>query len=322
MTSGNGARPLLRARGLVRGFGAGAARIPVLRGLDFDAAAGEMVAIVGRSGVGKTTLLQVLGLLDRPEAGELDFAGEDAAALPERAAAAFRNRRVGFVFQHHRLLPELTAVENASLPLRIRREPRKRAESRAGALLADLGLGDRLHHRSEELSGGEQQRVAVARALAAEPSLLLADEPTGNLDDDSSTLLMDLLVRLHRARGLTSVIATHSGAVAGRCGRVLRLEGGVLRPAGDGGPGPLLPGGESPGSARRREAPTGEGCGEGVAPSPRKTAGGIAQRFAPPPRGKSAPPRDPTGTSQPPVDGRRAGRFSHGLLNSGAATQS
>lgn len=240
MTAGNGARPLLRARGLVRGFGAGAARIPVLRGLDFDAAAGEMVAIVGRSGVGKTTLLQVLGLLDRPEAGELDFAGEDAAALPERAAAAFRNRRVGFVFQHHRLLPELTAVENASLPLRIRRESRRRAESRAEALLADLGLGDRLHHRSEELSGGEQQRVAVARALAGEPGLLLADEPTGNLDDDSSALLMDLLVRLHRARGLTSVIATHSGAVAERCGRVLRLDGGVLRPAGDGGPGPLL----------------------------------------------------------------------------------
>ena len=253
--AGDGARPLLRARGLVKGFGAGAARIPVLRGLDFDAAAGEMVAVVGRSGVGKTTLLQVLGLLDRPEAGSLDFAGEDAAALPERAAAAFRNRRVGFVFQHHRLLPELTAVENASLPLRIRREPRRRAESRAEALLADLGLGDRLHHRAEELSGGEQQRVAVARALAGEPSLLLADEPTGNLDDESSALLMDLLVRLHRSRGLTAVIATHSGAVAGRCGRALRLEGGVLRPAG-GGPGPLPPaaGRGSPGSARPGEA--------------------------------------------------------------------
>ena len=229
----------LRARGLVRGFGSGAARIPVLRGLDFDAARGEMVAIVGRSGVGKTTLLQVLGVLDRPEAGELHLAGEDAASLPERLGASFRNRQVGFVFQHHRLLPELTAVENASLPLRIRRLARTAAEARAAALLEELGLADRLHHRPEELSGGEQQRVAVARALAGEPGLLLADEPTGNLDDEASALLMDLLVRLHRARGLTSVIASHSGRVAARCDRVLRLEGGLLRPAAD-GPGPLL----------------------------------------------------------------------------------
>lgn len=238
-TAGPPRECFLSARGLVRGFGSGAARIPVLRGLDFDAGRGEMVAIVGRSGVGKTTLLQVLGTLDRAEAGELRFAGEDAASLAERPGAAFRNRSVGFVFQHHRLLPELSAVENASLPLRIRRVARSAAEARAAALLTDLGLEDRLHHRPEELSGGEQQRVAVARALAGDPGLLLADEPTGNLDDEASALLMDLLVRLHRARGLTSVIATHSGGVAGRCDRVLRLEGGVLRPPGD-GPGPLL----------------------------------------------------------------------------------
>lgn len=223
--------PLLAARGLCRGFGAGSRRITVLRDLDLEVEEGEMVAVTGRSGVGKTTLLHVLGALDRPDAGELEIAGREISALPERESARFRNRTVGFVFQHHRLLPELTALENASLPLRIRRVARREAEARAGELLAELDLEDRLAHHPEELSGGEQQRVAVARALAGRPSLLLADEPTGNLDDASSAQLVDLLVAAHERHGLTSILATHSPAVASRCGRRFRLEGGVLRPA-------------------------------------------------------------------------------------------
>ena len=187
-----------------------------------------MVAITGASGVGKTTLLHVLGALDQPDAGSLRLAGEEVARLSEREAAAFRNRQVGFVFQHHRLLPELTAMENASLPLRIRRVPRGPAEDRAGQLLGELGLAERLHHRPEELSGGEQQRVAVARALAGDPALLIADEPTGNLDDAASRQLLELLAALHRTYGLTAVIASHSSQVAASCDRVFRMEAGVL----------------------------------------------------------------------------------------------
>ena len=224
----------LEARGLEKGFGGGAGRIPVLRGLDLEVRRGEMVAITGRSGVGKTTLLHVLGVLDRPDAGTLRLAGEEVARLSERDAAAFRNRNVGFVFQHHHLLPELTAVENASLPLRIRRIPRRAAEARAAELLTGLGLSERFGHRPAELSGGEQQRVAMARALAGAPSLLMADEPTGNLDDDASRRLLDLLAALHDSHGLTSIIASHSPQVAARCGVLWRLEGGVLRPGPNG----------------------------------------------------------------------------------------
>jgi len=181
--------------------------------------------------VGKTTLLHVLGALDQPDAGSLRLAGEEVARLSEREAAAFRNRQVGFVFQHHRLLPELTAMENASLPLRIRRVPRGAAEDRAAQLLGELGLTERLHHRPEELSGGEQQRVAVARALSGDPALLIADEPTGNLDDAASSQLLELLAALHRTYGLTAVIASHSSRVAASCDRTFRMEAGVLHGA-------------------------------------------------------------------------------------------
>ena len=218
----------LEARGLDKAFGTGAGRLAVLRGLDLEVRQGEMVAITGASGVGKTTLLHVLGALDQPDAGSLRLAGEEVARLSEREAAAFRNRQVGFVFQHHRLLPELTAMENASLPLRIRRVPRGPAEDRAGQLLGELGLAERLHHRPEELSGGEQQRVAVARALAGDPALLIADEPTGNLDDAASRQLLELLAALHRTYGLTAVIASHSSQVAASCDRTFRMEAGVL----------------------------------------------------------------------------------------------
>ena len=218
----------LEARGLDKAFGTGPGRISVLRGLDLEVRQGEMVAITGASGVGKTTLLHLLGALDRPDAGSLRLAGEEVAQLTEREAAAFRNRKVGFVFQHHRLLPELTAVENASLPLRIRRVPREPAEDRATRLLGELGLGERLHHRPEELSGGEQQRVAVARAVAGDPALLIADEPTGNLDDAASSRLLELLATLHETYGLTAIIASHSPQVAASCDRVYRMEAGIL----------------------------------------------------------------------------------------------
>ena len=218
----------VEARGLDKAFGTGAGRLAVLRGLDLEVRQGEMVAITGASGVGKTTLLHVLGTLDRPDAGSLRLAGEEVARLSEREAAALRNRQVGFVFQHHRLLPELTAMENASLPLRIRRVPRRPAEDRAGQLLGELGLAERLHHRPEELSGGEQQRVAVARALSGDPALLIADEPTGNLDAAASGQLLELLAGLHRTYGLTAVIASHSSQVAASCDRVFRMEAGIL----------------------------------------------------------------------------------------------
>ncbi len=221
----------VRARGLVRGFSTPAGRIGVLRDLDLDVRKGEMVAIMGRSGVGKTTLLQLLGALEVPEAGDLRLLGERAGSLSEPEAARFRNRRIGFVFQHHRLLPEFTAAENVAMPLRIQRVPRAAAERRAARLLDELGLEERRDHRPEELSGGEQQRTAVARALAAEPEMLLADEPTGNLDDEVSRVLIDLLAEQHRTRGLTCIIATHNPAVAARCDRALRLEAGRLRPA-------------------------------------------------------------------------------------------
>lgn len=221
----------LEARGLDKVFGTGPGRIAVLRGLDLEVPEGEMVAITGASGVGKTTLLHVLGALDQPDAGSLRLAGEEVARLSEREAAAFRNRQVGFVFQHHRLLPELTAMENASLPLRIRRVPRGPAEDRAAQLLGELGLAERLHHRPEELSGGEQQRVAVARALSGDPALLIADEPTGNLDDAASGQLLELLAGLHATYGLTAVIASHSAQVAASCDRVFRMEAGVLHGA-------------------------------------------------------------------------------------------
>ena len=222
---------LLEARGLVRGFESGAGRISVLRKLDLEVRAGEMVAVTGRSGSGKTTLLHVLGALDRAERGTIRLAGQEMERFSDGEAAAFRNRHIGFVFQHHRLLPELTAVENVSLPLRIRRLPRPAAESRAAGLLAGLDLSHRMHHRPEALSGGEQQRVAVARALVGAPSLLLADEPTGNLDDQAGEVLADLLTSLHRTHGLTSIIATHSSRLAGRCDRILRLRAGHLHPA-------------------------------------------------------------------------------------------
>ena len=221
--------PFLEARGLVKSYPVGGYSLTVLRDLDLTVEAGEMVAIVGASGVGKSTLLHVLGGLDRVDHGAISVAGAEITALPDAEVVAFRNRRIGFVFQFHHLLPEFNALENVEMPMRIARTPLAEARPRAEELLRRVGLGDRLTHRPGMLSGGEQQRVAVARALVMQPAVLLADEPTGDLDEQSADSLHALLREMHAACGLTSVIATHNPRLAAACDRVLRLEGGALR---------------------------------------------------------------------------------------------
>ncbi len=205
--------------------------LPVLRGLDLTVEAGEMVAVVGASGVGKSTLLHVVGGLDRADEGAVRVGETEVTGLSDAELVAFRSVHIGFVFQFHHLLPEFSAVENAEMPLRIARRPAAEARARAMSLLEQVGLGDRLDHRPGTLSGGEQQRVAVARALVMRPGLLLADEPTGNVDEATGATLHELLREMHGRHGLTSVIATHNARLAGACDRVLRLENGRLRVA-------------------------------------------------------------------------------------------
>jgi lipoprotein-releasing system ATP-binding protein len=218
----------LEARGIVKSYPVGGRSLTVLRDLDLQVEAGEMVAIVGASGVGKSTLLHILGGLDRVDHGSVIIDGTELTRLPDAQVVAFRNRRVGFVFQFHHLLPEFTALENAEMPMRIARAPMGDARPRAEALLRRVGLGERLTHRPGMLSGGEQQRVAVARALVMQPAVLLADEPTGDLDEQTADTLHALLRDMHQAYGLTSIIATHNPRLAARCDRVLRLEAGHL----------------------------------------------------------------------------------------------
>jgi lipoprotein-releasing system ATP-binding protein len=206
----------------------GQSPLPVLRGLDLEVEAGEMVAIVGASGVGKSTLLHVLGGLDRWEQGSVRIGETVVEQLPDQARVAFRNRHVGFVFQFHHLLPEFDALENVEMPLRIGRMPAGEARDRARALLDRVGLSDRVTHRPGMLSGGEQQRVSIARALVTRPALLLADEPTGDLDEATADALHLLLREMHREHGLTSVIATHNPRLAACCDRVWRLADGRL----------------------------------------------------------------------------------------------
>lgn len=223
------AEPLIVASGIVKGYRTSAGYVPVLSGLDLTVATGETVAVTGASGVGKSTLLHVLGTLDRPEAGTVRVGGEDVFGLPERGLRAFRNKALGFVFQFHHLLPEFTAIENVMMPLLIARRPEPEARRCAGALLAELGLEARTEHRPGALSGGEQQRVAVARALIQSPRALLADEPSGNLDRETGDRLHELLRRLNRERGITVVVVTHNERLAASCERELRLEAGLLR---------------------------------------------------------------------------------------------
>jgi len=218
----------LDVTGLEKSYQVGANALRVLRGLALSVDQGEMVAVVGASGVGKSTLLHVLGGLDRWDGGTIRIGDADLTRLSDAAIVAFRNRHVGFVFQFHHLLAEFSALENAAMPLRIARTPMGEARERAGALLARVGLGDRVSHRPGMLSGGEQQRVAIARALIMNPSLLLADEPTGDLDEQTAESLQRLLREMHREHGLTSLIATHNPRLAAACDRVLRLEAGQL----------------------------------------------------------------------------------------------
>jgi lipoprotein-releasing system ATP-binding protein len=216
--------------GLNKSYEVGLQRLHVLRDLELQVAHGEMVAVVGASGVGKSTLLHVLGGLDRPDTGQIHVADTDLRGLSDGELVHFRNRNVGFVFQFHHLLPEFDAAENVEMPMRIARRPLTEARHKATELLARVGLGERLEHRPGMLSGGEQQRVAVARALVMSPALLLADEPTGDLDERTADALHDLLREMHAERSLTSIIATHNPRLAAACDRVLRMEQGQLHP--------------------------------------------------------------------------------------------
>jgi lipoprotein-releasing system ATP-binding protein len=201
-----------------------------LDGLNLEVARGEMVAVIGESGAGKSTLLHILGTLDTPTAGEVYFYERTISGWSLNEVAGLRNREIGFVWQFHYLLPEFSALENVTMPLRLRGVAPAAAEQRGRELLGEIGLAERANHRPGELSGGEQQRVALARALVGRPSLLLADEPTGNLDLRTGGMMFRLIEQLHRTYNLTSIIATHNAMFAQRCQRVLRLENGRLRP--------------------------------------------------------------------------------------------
>ncbi|HET9551595.1 MAG TPA: ABC transporter ATP-binding protein [Anaeromyxobacteraceae bacterium] len=220
--------PFVRVEGLGKTYLMGERRLEVLRGIDLEIAAGELVALTGPSGAGKSTFLHVLGTLDAPSAGRVLFDGQDAFARGEEDLATFRNETVGFVFQSHHLLPEFTALENAMMPALIRRLPRTEARARAEEMLELVGLSARLGHRPGELSGGEQQRVALARALCLKPRLLLADEPTGNLDPRTAEGIHALLADLNARLGITAVVVTHNEQLARALPRRLRLSAGRL----------------------------------------------------------------------------------------------
>jgi ABC-type lipoprotein export system ATPase subunit len=220
--------PLLSARGLKKTYAIGKRTLEVLRGVDVEISRGDFLALRGASGAGKSTLLHLIGGLDMPNAGEIFFAGENLSCFSESQLTEFRNRRVGFVFQAYYLLPELTALENVCLPARLARVASSSAEKRAVDLLARVGLAERLDHKPSELSGGEQQRVAIARALINDPVLLLADEPTGNLDSHTGGEIMELLKGLRDEKQMTLVIATHDNKVASLAPRVIELADGVI----------------------------------------------------------------------------------------------
>ncbi|HEY1464125.1 MAG TPA: ABC transporter ATP-binding protein [Terriglobales bacterium] len=222
------AQAALKAEGLKKSFRSGSSDLVLFENLSFQANRGEMVALVGESGAGKSTLLHILGALDRASAGNVYFAHLQLNALSRDEAADFRNREIGFVWQFHYLLPEFTAQENVAMPLLLRGDSRRESEKEAFRWLREVGLGERAHHRSGELSGGEQQRVALARALITKPKMLLADEPTGDLDGRTADAIFELISRLHHDYQLTSLIATHNFAFAKRCSRVLRLQRGCI----------------------------------------------------------------------------------------------
>ncbi len=219
----------VRAAGLCKAYQDGARSVEVLRGADLTVEPGEFVAVVGPSGSGKSTLLHLLGALDAADAGAIEVGGTALAGLSAPEAARFRNRTIGFVFQFQELLADFDALENVMMPGRIAGWSGARARQRALALLAEVGLEDRSQHFPNQLSGGERQRVALCRALLLEPPLLLADEPTGNLDPESAVRVFDLMVALQKRHGTTALVVTHNPELASRCGRLLRLDGGKLR---------------------------------------------------------------------------------------------
>ena len=219
---------IVSAAGVRKSYSLGRRRLDVLRGVDFVAHRGEFVALRGASGAGKSTLLHLLGGLDRPDSGTIRVCGSDLGTLSTSALTAFRNRRVGFIFQAYHLLPELDTVENAALPARMARMPAKQAQAKAEELLHRVGLAERFGHRPYELSGGEQQRVAIARCLINDPELILADEPTGNLDTKTGAEIIEVLLALRADRGTTLVIATHDPKIAARAGRVVEVVDGLV----------------------------------------------------------------------------------------------
>ena len=217
----------LRIEGLTKAFRSGATELVLFENLSFAVGRGEMLAIVGQSGAGKSTLLHILGALERPSTGNVYFGEQSLSSLSDDQAADFRNRKIGYVWQFHYLLPEFTAVENVAMPLLMRGVAKSEAENAALAWLDKVGLRPRASHRAGELSGGEQQRAALARALITKPEVLLADEPTGDLDSRSSETVFELISRLHEEQQLSSLIATHNMSFARRCHRVLKLENGM-----------------------------------------------------------------------------------------------
>jgi lipoprotein-releasing system ATP-binding protein len=219
---------ILRVKGLRKAYRSGTTDLVLFDNLSFQVDAGTMLAIVGQSGTGKSSLLHILGALDSASAGEVYFSGTRLSTLSEEAAAEFRNRQVGYVWQFHYLLPEFTALENVAMPLYLRGESRRTAEAEAARWLDEVGLADRGHHRAGELSGGEQQRVSLARALVTAPRMLLADEPTGDLDQRTAESVFELISRLHASYRLTSILVTHNVGFARRCGRILSLSGGTV----------------------------------------------------------------------------------------------
>ena len=219
---------MIEIKNLQKTFVKDGRRIDVLRGLDFEVAAGQSVAVIGVSGAGKSTLLHIVGTLDHPTSGAVLFDGVDVFTWREQRLAAFRNRKIGFVFQFHNLLPEFTALENTMMPALIRRIPKREARRRAEAILGEVGLGDRITHKPGELSGGEQQRVALARALLLEPEILLADEPTGNLDTETGKRIEDMLIGLNRAKGITLIVVTHNPSLAVRMSHRIGLRDGRM----------------------------------------------------------------------------------------------
>jgi len=219
---------IVRTEGLKKSFVTEAGRLDVLKGIDLEVASGEFIAVTGASGAGKSTLLHILGTIDRPTSGRVLYAGRDVFTMDDTDLSAFRNRAIGFVFQFHHLLPEFSALENVAMPAMIAGMPRREAVEKAADLLAELGIYDRRLHRPGELSGGEQQRVAVARALILNPGMVLADEPTGNLDTATGEELFGTMKKLNEKMGTTFIMVTHNEALASNCDRILRMKDGLL----------------------------------------------------------------------------------------------